>query len=53
MLLCHKLPSEVKARGLGLKGARGYEVVLAVKETHEQKKHGHTKQLWVIKYWWC
>lgn len=50
MLLCHKFPSELKARGLGLEGVRGYKVVLAGKETHKQKKHSHIKQLWVIKY---
>lgn len=44
-LLCHKLPSELKARELGLEGARGYKVVLAGEETHKQKKHIHTKQL--------
>lgn len=53
MLLCHKFPSELKARGLGLEDARGYRGVLEGKETHKHKRDGHTKQLWVIKSWWC
>lgn len=53
MLLCHKFPRELKARGLGLEGARGYRGVLAGKETHRHKRDGHIKQLWVIKSQWC
>lgn len=44
MLLCHKFPSELKVRGLGLKDASSYEVVLAGEETYKQKRYGHTKQ---------
>lgn len=53
MLLCHKFPSELKAGGLGPKGARGYRGVLQGKETHRHKGDDHTKQLWVIRSQWC
>lgn len=53
MLLCHKFTRELKARGLGLEGAWGYKVVLAGQKTHKEKKHGHYKQLCVLKYQCC